>query len=54
MGAESTSPCAQVKHLAKRLRNRENSQKDPSVYEDWRPNIVEDTEKSDGKESASG
>ena len=35
------------------LRNRDNSQKYPSTYEHWRPKIVEDTEKSDGKESAS-
>ena len=47
-------PCTQVKHLAKLLRNRVNSQQYPSIYKDWRPNIVEDIEKSDSKESASG
>ena len=54
MGAESTSSSAWVEHLADLLRNRANSQRYPSVYEDWRPKIVEDIEKSDGKESALG
>ena len=49
MGAESTSPCTWVKHLANLLRNRANSQQYPSIYEDWRPKIVEDIEKSDGE-----
>ena len=47
MGAESTSPCTWVKHLADLLRNRANSQQYPSIYEDCRPIIVEDIEKSD-------
>ena len=47
MGAESNSPCAQVKHLADLLRNKANSQWYSSMYEDWRPKIVEDIEKSD-------
>ena len=34
---ESTSPCAWVGHLADLLRIRVNSQRYPSVYEDWRP-----------------
>ena len=54
VGAESTSPCAGVEHLADLLRNRVNSQWYPSVYEDWRPKTVQDIEKSDDKESASG
>ena len=49
MGAESNSPCAQVKHLADLLRNKANSQWYSSMYEDWRPKIVEDIEKSDGE-----
>ena len=53
-GAESTSPSTQVKHLADFLRNRVNSQQYLSIYKDWRPKVVEDIEKSDGKESASG
>ena len=44
MGVESTSPCPWVKHLADTLRNRVNSQRYPSIYEDWRPKIVEDIE----------
>ena len=54
MGAESTSPRTRVKHLADLLRNRANSQQYLNIYEDWRPKIVEDIEKSDGKESTSG
>ena len=38
MGAESTSPWAQVKHLDD-LRNKVNSQLYSSIYEDWRPKI---------------
>ena len=49
MGVESTYPCAQVKNLADLLRNRVNSQRYPSIYEDQRQKIVEDIEKSDGK-----
>ena len=44
-------PSAPVKHLAD-LRNRVNSQWYSSIYEDQRPKIVEDIEKSDGKKSA--
>ena len=43
---------APVKHLADLLRNRANSQWYSSIYEDQRPKIVEDIEKSDGKKSA--
>ena len=49
MGAESTSLCMWVKHLPKLLRNKAISQQYPSVYEDWRPKSIEDTEKTDGK-----
>ena len=52
MGAESTSACSQVKHLADLLKNRANSQQYHSIYEDWRPKIVEDIEKSDEKVEA--
>ena len=44
-------PSAPVKCLAD-LRNRANSQQYSSIYEDQRPKIVEDIEKSDGKKSA--
>ena len=54
MGVESTSPFAQVGHLADLLKNRVNSQRYPGIYKDWKPKTVEDIEKSDGKESASG
>ena len=54
MGAESTSPCTQVKHLADLLRNKANSQQYSSVYGDRRPKSIEDTEKTDGKGIASG
>ena len=47
VGAESTSPCTWVKHLADLLRNRVNSQQYSRIYEDWRPKIVKDIEKSD-------
>ena len=43
-------PSAPVKHLAD-LRNRVNSQRYSSIYEDKRPKI-EDIERSDGKKSA--
>ena len=43
-------PSAPVKHLAD-LRNRANSQRYSSIYEDRRPKI-EDIERSDGKKSA--
>ena len=54
LGAESTSPCTWVKHLANLLRNKVNSQQYPSVYEDRRPKSTEDTKKTDGKGIASG
>ena len=38
-----------MKHLADLLRNRANSQRYSSIYEDWTPKIVEDTEKSDSE-----
>ena len=49
MGAELTSLCTWVKHLPTPLRNKANSQKQPSVYEDRRPKSTEDTEKTEGK-----
>ena len=45
MGAEPSSPCAQLEHLANLLSNRVNSQWNPSLYEVWRPKIVEDIQK---------
>ena len=45
MGVEPSSPCAQLEHLADLLRNRVYSQRNPSLYEVWRPKTVEDTEK---------
>ena len=42
---EPSSPCAKLEHLADLLRNRVNSQQNPSLYEVWRPKIVEDIEK---------
>ena len=44
-------PSAPVKCLAY-PRNRANSQWYSRIYEDQRPNIVEDIERSDGKKSA--
>ena len=46
---ESTSLCTWVKHLADLLKNRVNSQWYSSIYENWRPKIVEDIEKSVGE-----
>ena len=54
MGAESTSPCTRVNHLADLLRNKANIQQYPSIYENRRPKSIEDTEKTDGKGIASG
>ena len=54
MGAELTSLCTWVKHLPILLRNKANSQKQPSIYEDRRPKGIEDTEKREGKGIASG
>ena len=54
VGAESTSLCTWVKHLPNLLRNKVNSQQHPSIYEDRRPKSIEDTEKTEGKEIASG
>ena len=34
------------------LRNRANGQWYSSIYEDWRPKIVEDIEKPDGRKRA--
>ena len=53
VGAESTSPCTWVKHLAFLLRNKANSQQHPSIYEDSRPKSIEGTEKTDSKGIAS-
>ena len=50
-GSRVHFPLAPVKRLAD-LRNIANSQQYSSIYEDWRPKIVEDIEKSDGKKSA--
>ena len=50
---ELTSPCTWVKHLPTLLRNKVNSQKQPSIYEDRRPKSTEDTEKTEGKGIAS-
>ena len=46
---ESTCPHAWVEYLVDLLRNRTNSRWYPSIYEDWKPKIVEDIEKSDGE-----
>ena len=54
VGAESTSPCMQVKHLPDLLRNKANSQQYPRVHEDRRPESIEDTEKTDSKGIALG
>ena len=45
MGAEPSSPCAQLEHPAELLRNRENCQQNPSLYEVWRQKFAEDIEK---------
>ena len=45
MGAEPSSPCAQLDHLAHLPRNRVNSQQNPSLQEVWRQETAEDTEK---------
>ena len=50
-GSRVHFPSVPVKRLGD-LRNRVNSQRYSSIYEDWRPKIVEDIEKSDGKKSA--
>ena len=50
-GSRVHFPSGPVKRLAD-LRNRVNSQRYSSIYEDQRPKIVEDIEKSDGKKSA--
>ena len=42
---EPSSPCAKLEHLADLLRNRVNSQWNPSLYEVWRPKTSEDIEK---------
>ena len=48
-GSGAHFPSAPVKRLAD-LRNRVNSQRDSSIYEDQRPKI-EDIERSDSKKS---
>ena len=50
-GSRVHFPSAPVNHLAD-LRNRENSQQYSTIYEDQRPEIVEDIENSDGNKSA--
>ena len=45
MGVEPSSPCAQLEHLADLLRNRVNSQWNPSLYEVWRQKFTENIEK---------
>ena len=45
MGEEPSSPCTQLEHLANLLRNRVDSQWNPSLYEVWRPKSTEDMEK---------
>ena len=45
MGVDPSSPCAQLEHVASHLRNRVNSQQNPSLCEVWRPKIAEDIEK---------
>ena len=45
MGAEPSSPFAQLEHLGNLLRNRVNSQRKPSLYEVWKPKSVEGIEK---------
>ena len=42
---EPSSPCAQLEHLPDLLRNRVNIQQNPSLYEVWRPKIVEGIDK---------
>ena len=42
---EPSSPCVHLEHLSDLLRNRVNSQWNPSLYEVWRPKIVEDIDK---------
>ena len=54
MGAESTSSCTWVKHLADLLRDKASSQQYSSIYEDRRTKSIEDTEKKDSKGVASG
>ena len=44
MGEEPSSPCTQLEHLANLLRNRVDSQWNPTLYEVWRPKFVEDIE----------
>ena len=53
MGAELTSPYTWVKHQPTPLRNKANSQKQPSIYEDRRTKSTEDIEKTEGKGIAS-
>ena len=50
-GSTVTFPLAPLKRLAD-LRNRANSRRYSSIYEDRTPKIVEDIERSDGRRSA--
>ena len=45
VGVEPSSPCAQLEHLVNLLSNRVNRQWNHSLYEVWRPKIVEDPKK---------
>ena len=45
VGAEPSSLCAQLGHLADLLRKTVNSQWNPSLYEVWRTKISENIEK---------
>ena len=45
VGAEPTSSCTQMGHLVDLLKNRVNSQQNPSLYEVWKPKTAEDVEK---------
>ena len=49
VGVEPSSPCAQLEHLVNLLSNRVNRQWNHSLYEVWRPKIVEDMEKQIAK-----
>ena len=45
VGVDPSSPCAQLEHLANLMKDRVNSQRNPSLYEVWKPKIPEDIEK---------
>ena len=44
VGAEPTCACTQLGHLADLLKNRLNSQQNPSLYEVWKPKIADSKE----------